>query len=164
MPKLIAESSPSTPEWFALPDPERGRDGTGLSFSCTMCGNCCSGPEGYVLVNQEEIEGMATKLRMSVQDFIDEHTHMTPEGRSLREKKVGKGLDCVFLDRDKIPGKAVCGLYEARPRQCRTWPFWNSVIKSRATWERAKKVCPGIDHGKKHDLVQIRIARDVIDI
>ena len=102
MPKLSAESSASPPEWFALPDPEHGRDGTGLSFSCTMCGNCCSGPEGYVLINQEEIEGMATKLRMSVQDFMGEYTHMTPEGRSLREKKVGKGLDCVFLDRETI--------------------------------------------------------------
>jgi uncharacterized protein len=164
MPKLSAESSAPTPEWFALPDPEHERDGTGLSFSCTMCGNCCSGPEGYVLINQEEIEGMAAKLRMRVQDFMDEHTHMTPEGRSLREKKVGKGLDCVFLDRNTIPGKAICGLYEARPRQCRTWPFWNSIIKSRATWERAKKMCPGIDNGKKYDLVQIRIAREVIDI
>jgi uncharacterized protein len=164
MPTRTDGTSPATPEWFAIPDPEHGRDGSGLSFGCTMCGNCCSGPEGYVLVNDDEIAAMAARLRMTVQAFIDEHTHMTGEGRSLREKKVGKGLDCVFLDRDKIPGKAVCGLYEARPRQCRTWPFWNSVIKTRQTWERAKKVCPGIDSGKKYDLVQIRIARDTIDI
>ncbi len=155
---------PETPEWFALPDPEHGRDGTGLRFGCTMCGNCCSGPEGYVLLTDVEIAGLAKRLRMSVQDFTDEHTHMTPEGRSLREKKSEKGLDCTFLDREKIPGKAVCGVYEDRPAQCRTWPFWESVIKTRASWERAKRVCPGIDTGKKHDLVQIRVARATVKI
>ncbi len=164
MPTRTAEPFPAAPEWFATPDAEHGRDGTGLSFGCTMCGNCCSGPEGYVLVNDDEIAAMARRTRMGVPEFIDVYTHMTDEGRSLREKQVGKGLDCVFLDREKIPGKAVCGLYEDRPRQCRTWPFWPSVVKSRATWERAKRMCPGIDAGKKHDLVQIRIARDTIEI
>ena len=89
---------------------------------------------------------------------------MTSEGRSLKEKKSEKGLDCEFLDREKIPGKAVCGVYEDRPAQCRTWPFWPSVIKSKQTWERAKRVCPGIDKGKKYTLVQIRVQRDACEI
>jgi hypothetical protein len=129
-----------------------------------MCGNCCSGPEGYVLVNDDEIAALARRFNMSVAAFLDEHTHATAEGRSLREKRSVGGLDCTFLDRDKIPGKAVCGVYEDRPRQCRTWPFWPSVVKSRASWERAKRVCPGMDTGKKHGLVQIRIARDTVEI
>ena len=162
--RLNQSASSPLPEWFALPDPEHGRDGTGLRFSCTMCGNCCSGPEGYVLVSDDEVAALARRLGMSVAAFVDEHTRMTGEGRSLREKRSEKGLDCEFLDREKIPGKAVCGVYEDRPGQCRTWPFWPSVIKSRQTWERAKRTCPGIDHGKKHDLVQIRIARDTVEI
>lgn len=157
-------AAPAPPEWFAQPDPDHGRDGTGLRFSCTMCGNCCSGPEGYVLVTEAEIAGLAARLKITPAEFAAQYTHMTSEGRSLREKRSDAGLDCVFLDRSKIPGKAVCGVYEDRPVQCRTWPFWPSVIKSRRTWEMAKRVCPGMDQGKKYDLVQIRVARDSFDI
>ena len=31
----------------------------GWRFSCTQCGDCCSGSEGYVWVNQAEIDAMA---------------------------------------------------------------------------------------------------------
>ncbi|HMN42267.1 MAG TPA: YkgJ family cysteine cluster protein [Phycisphaerales bacterium] len=160
----MPNASPTPPEWFATPDPERGRDGTGLSFSCTMCGNCCSGPAGYIIVSDDEIAALAKRLKVTVAAFTADYTHMSEEGRSLNEKKSAAGLDCIFLDREKIPGKAVCGVYEDRPIQCRTWPFWPSVIKTRQTWERAKRTCPGIDNGKKHTLVQIRIARDTFDI
>jgi Fe-S-cluster containining protein len=147
-----------------VPDPESGRDGEGLAFSCTMCGNCCSGPEGYVVVTDAEVGALARRLGVTDQAFIDEYTHMTSQGRSLIEKKSVGGLDCVFLDREKIPGKAVCGVYEDRPKQCRTWPFWPSVVRSKASWERAKRMCPGMDKGTRHTLVQIRVARDAFDI
>src|ERR1043165_1278854 len=116
--------SAAQPEWFALPDPEHGRDGTGLRFSCTMCGNCCSGPEGYVLVTDAEIAALARRLGLPEAAFLERYTHKTREGRSLKEKRTEHGLDCIFLDREKVPGKAVCGVYEDRPTQCRTWPFW----------------------------------------
>jgi len=154
----------SQPEWFAVSDPDSGRDGKGLRFSCTMCGNCCSGPEGYVLVSDAEAAALAKRLKLSIDDFLRQYTHKTSAGRSLKETKTDAGLDCIFLDRKKIPGKAICGVYEDRPMQCRTWPFWPSVVKSKATWERAKKVCPGIDKGPLHALVQIRVARDACEI
>ena len=161
-----AQHSTSPPEWFAISDPDSGRDGTGLRFSCTMCGNCCSGPEGYVIVSDPEAAALSKRLNISVETFLKRFTHTTPEGRSLTEKPApeGRGRDCIFLDRDKIPGKAVCGVYEDRPIQCRTWPFWPSILRSRQNWERAKSVCPGMDHGKKHDLVQIRVQRDTFKI
>jgi uncharacterized protein len=99
---------------------------------------------------------------MEVGTFKDKFTHMMELGRSLNEKASAFGFDCVFLDRDKVPGKAVCSMYQARPKQCRTWPFWTSVIKSRNTWERAKKTCPGIDKGELTSVQQIRILRDSI--
>lgn len=161
-------TQPEAAEWFATPDPDPAkqatRDGTGLRFSCTMCGNCCSGPEGYVLVSDAEAAALALRLGMSVEQFLETYTTSTSAGRSLIERKTEFGMDCIFLDRAKIPGKAVCGVYEDRPVQCRTWPFWPSVIKSRQTWERAKTVCPGMDKGTKYDLVQIRVARDTFRI
>lgn len=152
-------TAPSTcADWFA--DTQQG----GLRFSCTLCGNCCSGPEGYVLVTDEEAAAIAARLKISVKAFLDQYTHQTPEGRSLKEKRSPGGLDCIFLDRETMPGKAICGVYQDRPAQCRTWPFWPSVVKSRATWDRAARTCPGMDKGKLHPIQKIRILRDSFEI
>jgi len=151
---------PPTPplEWFAKPDaPEAG---AGLKFGCTMCGRCCSGPPGYVAVTEAEEAALAKRLNLTPAAFRKQHTHILGEGRSLNETKTEHGFDCVFLDRTTIPGKAICGVYEDRPIQCRTWPFWPSVVNTRADWERAKKTCPGIDHGTLVPVTQIRIRRD----
>jgi uncharacterized protein len=149
-------SSGGREEWFS--------QGPGLSFGCTMCGNCCTGPEGYVLVTEAETQALAARLGMTAEDFNRKYTNKTSQGRSLNEHKTEFGYDCIFLDRDKFPGKAVCGVYEDRPAQCRTWPFWKSNLTSKIAWERAKRTCPGIDKGKLYPVQQIRIQRDVIDI
>lgn len=154
---------PAQPEWFADPDTNPSGE-AGLRFGCTMCGNCCSGPPGYILLSDEEVAGLASRLGISAAEFVRDYTHMTREGRSLNEKTSAAGLDCVFLDREKIPGKAVCGVYEDRPIQCRTWPFWPSVIKSKSSWNAAKRTCPGMDQGKKYTVQQIRVQRDTFDI
>jgi len=165
---LYTPGMPSTSnEWFTQPT-EHG-DGTGLRFSCTLCGNCCSGPEGYVLVSDDEAAALARRFGMPVDDFLARYTHMTSEGRSLTEKIVelpgrGKVHDCIFLDRETVPGKAVCGVYEDRPAQCRTWPFWPSVVRSRQTWQWAKRICPGIDKGQFYTVQQVRIIRDSFNI
>ncbi|MBX9738380.1 MAG: YkgJ family cysteine cluster protein [Phycisphaerales bacterium] len=155
-------ASVSQNEWFTKPDsPEAG---AGLRFGCTMCGNCCSGPPGYVLVDEAEIIALAARFNMTASDFTERYTHMMSEGRSLNEVKFGQLNDCVFLDRKTIPGKAVCGVYEDRPAQCRTWPFWPSLVKSRATWDSASKTCPGINKGTLVPIEEVRIRRDSFNI
>ncbi len=149
-------------EWFAAPDPATGE--RGLRFSCTMCGNCCSGPEGYVLVSDAETAALAGRLGISVEEFIVKFTRSTREGRSLVERETFAGLDCVFLDRVSQPGKAVCGVYDVRPAQCRTWPFWISLLSTRESWERAGRTCPGLGKGPLHGVQQIRIMRDTIRV
>ena len=44
----------------------------GLRFECTQCGDCCSGSEGYVWVNQEEIDGMANRIGMDSAAFEEQ--------------------------------------------------------------------------------------------
>lgn len=151
-----------TKEWFDGPDPKTGD--VGLRFKCTMCGNCCTGPEGYVLVTGDEIAGLARRFSMTSEEFIARYTHMTDPGRSLTEKETEFGRDCIFLDRETIPGKAVCGVYEDRPAQCRTWPFWKSVLASRRSWEQFKRRCPGMGHGPSYTPVQIRVMRDIVEM
>lgn len=149
-------------DWFEKPDAPEG--GQGLRFGCTMCGNCCTGPHGFVLVDEAEEAALAARLGISPADFRDRYTHEMSEGRSLNETHTSFGYDCVFLDREKIPGKAVCGVYEDRPKQCRTWPFWPSLVKSRSTWDNAKRTCPGIDKGTLIPVEQVRILRDSFKI
>ncbi|MCB9845246.1 MAG: YkgJ family cysteine cluster protein [Phycisphaeraceae bacterium] len=154
--------SPPAAEWFDRADPTgHTRAGErGLRFSCTLCGNCCTGPSGYVLVADDEIGRLASRLGIEIPEFIARFTRQEHEGRSLTEKPSQFGYDCVFLDRDKVPGRAVCGVYEDRPAQCRSWPFWPENLKSRAAWERASTSCPGMNTGTLVRPDQIRIRRD----
>ena len=128
----------------------------GLAFSCSMCGACCSGSTGSVRFTDQEAERMALKLGISVDDFMTKYTRRIGKGATsrseLKEIRVAnsRSYDCVFLDRSAIPGKAICALYDARPLQCKTWPFWPEVLESPETWELAKRGaegCPGIGKG-----------------
>jgi len=48
---------------------------------------------------------------------------------------------CPFLEGRR------CGVYEARPEQCRTWPFWPEHMSPRA-WDReVASFCPGVGKG-----------------
>jgi Fe-S-cluster containining protein len=60
--------------------------------------------------------------------------------RTLRERSNG---DCVFYDRS-----AGCTIYPVRPKQCRTWPFWESNVISPEAWRRTCEVCPGSGKGE----------------
>ena len=67
--------------------------------------------------------------------------HYSSGKQSLRERANG---DCVLLD-----GKG-CSSYAVRPQQCRAYPFWPEVVKSREAWLREARRCPGIGVGELH--------------
>jgi Fe-S-cluster containining protein len=129
----------------------------GLRFTCTGCGDCCTGGPGFVWVNQEEIEALAARLGMTPAAFEAKFVRRIGVRRSLKERK---NYDCVFLD----AATRQCTVYEDRPRQCRTWPFWNSTVKAPETWERTCAVCPGCGHGKLYTLEDIDVQRSAINI
>lgn len=116
----------------------------GLTFSCTQCGNCCSGPSGYVWFTDEEAQRIAEHLGITLEDFYARYTRNVAGRASLDEVKRKRGqYDCVFLERDDA-GKALCRIYPVRPTQCRTWPFWPENLRSRRAWEEAAQTCPGM--------------------
>mgnify|MGYP002622917592 FL=1 len=128
---MSSTPSPNSPEpWFA----------PALAFRCTGCGNCCTGSPGYVWVNDEEIEAIARHLDKPVGEIRLMHTRPARGLTSLTEFANG---DCTFFD----PQSRRCRIYEVRPRQCRTWPFWTSNIESPQAWERTAAVCPGAGQG-----------------
>ncbi|MFO0828568.1 MAG: YkgJ family cysteine cluster protein [Phycisphaerales bacterium] len=134
----------------------------GLRFECTQCGNCCTGRPGAVWFTPEEGRAMAAALGVSEAAFIERFTRAIGVRRSLKETKTRFGHDCVFLDRERVPGKAVCAVYATRPMQCRTWPFWPENLESPEAWAAAKASmpCHGMGHGRLHSVVEITIARD----
>lgn len=126
----------------------------GLQFECTQCGNCCSGPPGVVWVNPDEIKAIAQFIGSKNGILNDLYLRRVGWKFSLTEKPGG---DCIFLKRDG--GKAFCSIYPVRPVQCRTWPFWNGLLKSRNAWEQATQSCPGMNKGKHYGFVEIEALR-----
>ncbi len=113
----------------------------GLRFRCTACGDCCTGAPGFVWVNKAEIEKLAGRLGIAVDEFERKYTRKVGIRRSLVEFPNG---DCVFFDNKTRK----CQVYEDRPRQCRTWPFWESNIRSEEAWRKTCEICPGSGKGQ----------------
>ncbi len=137
----------------------------GLRFTCTQCGNCCTGPPGYVWFNDAELERMAEHLGIPRQAFLEQYARPIYGRWSLDEVKTVHGYDCVLLERDPETGHGRCSVYPARPTQCRTWPFWPENLKSPRSWRRAARGCPGMakgleGEGKLYPVEHIRIQRD----
>jgi Fe-S-cluster containining protein len=71
----------------------------------------------------------------------------------------GQETACRFLE-----GKR-CQVYEARPAQCRTWPFWPENMNAKA-WDReVVRFCPGVGRGRKYSAEEIQglLAQDPLD-
>lgn len=129
----------------------------GLRFTCTQCGDCCSGNPGYVWVNNEEIAALAQLLGQEVEAFEQTYVRRVGARKSLKEREGG---DCILLDGQR----RACTVYSARPRQCRTWPFWDSNLKTPADWKQTCEVCPGSGKGQLHQIEQIEEQRRVVRV
>lgn len=124
----------------------------GLAFECTRCGNCCTGAPGTVQVSEQETEELAALVGLDLADFCERFTRLVDgETVSLIERSNG---DCIFWSASEG-----CLVYAARPRQCRTWPFWRKNLASREAWREAGAGCPGIERGPRHALAEIERAR-----
>ncbi len=112
----------------------------GLTFTCTSCGDCCRGPEpGFVEVDAPMITALAEHVGLTEESFTRRYVRRLANQAgmlSLIEKKNG---DCVFWE----DGQG-CTVYEVRPTQCRTFPFWPEVLESKESWDEHAESCPGM--------------------
>lgn len=113
----------------------------GLSFKCTGCGQCCTGPAGYVFVNDAEMQALANTLNLPLDEFTKRYVRKVGNQLSLKERAVSPTqYDCVFLE-----GKR-CTVYDARPTQCRTFPWWHDNLSTKEQWKETALRCEGINH------------------
>lgn len=108
----------------------------GLRFQCTECGKCCTGKGGFVWVTPEEMAAMAKLVGMPPEVFKRRYIRVREYRLALVEKKSG---DCIFLEGKK------CQIYQARPKQCRTYPWWKENLNSPESWQVAATACEGIN-------------------
>ena len=112
-----------------------------IYFKCTGCGKCCQ-IEGICIISNEDVSNISKFLKLKNEDFLKEYTTKYIEEDGTEEiilKDKNNSNDCIFLDEDKK-----CKIYPARPLQCSSYPFWNSILKSKKTWEDEAKECEGI--------------------
>ncbi|MCX7026917.1 MAG: YkgJ family cysteine cluster protein [Spirochaetes bacterium] len=122
----------------------------GLRFTCRQCSGCCSGSPGLVRLGEADILILTIGLGMNLESFAATYCRSVDTGGEpclcLKEKP---GYDCIFLD------AGVCSVYEFRPTQCRTYPFWDEVVETENAWAREAKTCPGIGSGHLNKPEQI---------
>ena len=130
----------------------------GLRFSCARCSICCRHDAGFVFLSRKDSSLLEKTLKMDNREFVETYCRWVPSENgddrlSLREKS---NFDCVFWLRKGVESSAGageeggCSVYEARPLQCRAFPFWSSVLGSKNSWNATAAACPGMNKGTLH--------------
>ena len=122
----------------------------GILFQCQGSGKCCTsrGEFGYVYLTPDDRQLMAGHLGLSQAEFESQHCERTATVWHLKEIK--ERPDCQFLK-----DKNRCSVYEARPMQCRTWPFWPEMMNAKSWSSEVVAFCPGIGKGPTISLAEI---------
>jgi Fe-S-cluster containining protein len=121
----------------------------GLRFECQGSGKCCTsrGQMGFVYMTLEDRKRMAKSLKLSTGAFTKKYCSKTEGAWHLNDPK--NSPDCIFLENNK------CGVYEGRPTQCRTWPFWPETMNAKAWKKEVVDFCPGANKGRLYSSKEI---------
>jgi Fe-S-cluster containining protein len=116
----------------------------GVRFACQRCGNCCTGVGSVVRLTRREIEALARSRGLTPGKFVEDHTR---ERLGMRVLLDTEGGACEWLDRAE-DGTTSCRVQDAKPDQCRSYPFWPRKLATREAWEREGEGCRGIGQGE----------------
>lgn len=127
----------------SLVDPTQG-----VRFECQGSGRCCvsRGEYGFVYLTDPDRKAMAAHLGLSLREFTRDYCGKTDGYYHLSETK----SECRFLKNHR------CEVYEARPTQCRTWPFWPQNMDAKVWTEEVQSYCPGVGKGKWYSPEEIQ--------
>lgn len=114
--------------------------------ACLTCpGRCCNGESGNIWISKQDIPAISDYLNLSAGTFMQRYLRKKGYRFSLIELKQDGNYACVFFDKDRNG----CGIYEVRPEQCRSFPFWP---RFRENPEEAFEECPGVHELEGRDL------------
>jgi uncharacterized protein len=98
------------------------------NFQCQCCSACCRQP-GFVYLKEGDAERLAGHLAMDIYSFTERHCFLMDRKHLVLKKFPDE--TCLFLE------ARGCSVYEARPAQCREFPFnWRT--------ERSLNYCEGL--------------------
>lgn len=122
----------------------------GIQFQCQGSGNCCvsRGEYGFVFLSLLDRKRFAKYFKIRTAEFTKKYCQNTKGAWHLKEEPSRQ--NCIFLK-----GKQ-CGTYEARPTQCRTWPFWPEVMNAKTWKAEVASFCPGVGKGKVYTANEIQ--------
>ena len=119
----------------------------GIRFGCQGDGKCCRnhGRHTFVYLSFSDRKRLAAHLKMTTQEFTKAYTRASGGLVHLKDEE----HECPFFREDR------CAAHEARPWQCRTWPFWPENMHPKV-WERdVASFCPGVGSGKLYTAEEI---------
>lgn len=126
----------------------------GLRFECTQCGNCCTshGEYAYVYLAAADQRALAEHLGLAEPDFLARYCAEEDGHVLLRMDQP----ECPFLTEERR-----CSVYAARPKQCRTWPFWEENLVEQKWHGPVAAICPGLGQGPLYSAAEVeRQARE----
>jgi len=136
----------------------------GLKFSCKRCSSCCRKDPGFVYLSEMDVKNLLATLKMDRNSFISTYCRWVTDwkGNEVLSLKEKSNKDCILWNEG-------CSVYKARPLQCVTFPFWETITTSVKTWEVTASSCPGMNSGKLHtkkainDFSKLRTSQPVIN-
>lgn len=116
-------------------------------FQCQPgCTECCT-QEGDVWMTGDDAERAAKLLDVTPEDFREAYCETAAGELRLTTPEDGH---CHFL----LEG--ACAIHQAKPVQCRTFPFWTENVKNKRTWKNLSRFCPGIGVGEILPIEHVR--------
>lgn len=115
----------------------------GFHFSCRGCGDCCRRP-GSVYFTLEE-KNRFLELYPNTDPTLFQKTGY-PEWYEIPCKN-----SCPFLNK-----RGRCSVYDARPYQCSSWPFWPENFRTEAEYRNLLRECRGCGSGRYYPAESIK--------
>jgi uncharacterized protein len=137
-----------------------------VRFAClpSCGGKCCKigATGGFVFLTRADILRIVKNVwqgasQIKLGRFEWTRFMSTPSQQHYLEQRPSG--DCCFYKQGR------CSIYESRPTQCRTFPFWPELVFNQEKMAEASQTCPGIGVGDElpeyhRELLQCQVNAD----